>query len=301
MYVILGASGNTGSVVAQNLLAKGERVRALGRSKERLAKLAKYGAETLEGDATNAAFLTRAFEGARAVYFLVPPDFTSNDYRKHQRELVEAGAKAFEASRVHYAVVLSSFGADQASGTGPVAGLHDMEERLGRIETLNALYLRPGYFMENVLPQVSVIQNFGMVATPVRGDLRMPVIATEDIGTAATETLLKLDFAGHQARELHGQRDLSYEEMTRIVGAGIGKPDLNYAQLSGEQFVPAIMQMGGSRNMAELIVEMAGALNDGRMRTLEPRTEANTTATSFETFVEKMFAPAFRAGKAATA
>jgi uncharacterized protein YbjT (DUF2867 family) len=301
MYVILGASGNTGSVVAENLLAKGERVRALGRSKERLAKLAKYGAETLEGDAGDAAFLTRAFEGARAVYFMVPPDFKSEDYRKHQAELVEAGAKAFEASRVHYAVVLSSFGADQESGTGPVAGLHDMEVRLGRIETLNALYLRPGYFMENVLPQINVIQNFGMTASPVRGNLPMPAIATEDIAAVAAERLLKLDFAGNQIRELHGERDLCYDEMTRILGSAIGKADLKYAQLPTEQFVAAIMQMGGSRNMGELIGEMAEALNDGRMRALEARSETNTTPTTFEAFVQKVFAPAYRGGKAATA
>ena len=48
MYVILGATGNTGSVVAEKLLAKREKVRAVGRNKERLATLAKRGAETIE-------------------------------------------------------------------------------------------------------------------------------------------------------------------------------------------------------------------------------------------------------------
>ncbi len=300
MYVISCATGNTGSMIAENLLAKGERVRALGRSKDRLAKLARHGAETLEGNLKDATFLTQAFTGARAVYFMLPPDPSSSDYRRDQAEVIDAGARALEATRVHYIVALSSLGADQEAGTGPVAGLHDMETRLNNIPGLNALYLRAGYFMENVLPQAEVIQNFGMVAGPVRGDLLLPMIATEDIGSAAAERLLKLDFAGHGTQELQGERDISYEEVARIVGGAIGKPDLTYAQLPPDQFISALTQMGSTKNMADLIVEMANALNDGRMRMLEPRSASNTTPTSFEVFVQKSFEPTYR-GKAATA
>jgi uncharacterized protein YbjT (DUF2867 family) len=300
MYVILGATGHTGSAIAENLLAKGERVRAIGRSKERLAPLARYGAETLEGDATDSSFLTRAFEDARAVYFMVPPAPTSDDYRGYQTRLIEAGAKAFEATRVHYAVALSSFGADKESGTGPVSGLHRMESRFERISTLNALYLRAGYFMENLLPQIGVIQNFGMMAGPLRPDLPLPMIATRDIAEKAAESLLKLDFSGYETRELLGQRDVTYAEAAAIVGAAIGKPDLNYVQLPDEQFIQAMTQTGVSRNFAELIAEMAGALNEGRMVALEARTAANTTPTSLETFVQTVFVPAYR-GKGASA
>lgn len=300
MYVILGATGNTGSAIAETLLAKGEKVRAVGRSTERLAKVAGLGAEPFVGDIADSEFLTRAFDGARAVYFMLPPDPTSNDYRGHQRQIIEAGATALEAAHVHYVVALSSFGADKESGTGPVAGLHEMESRLQRIAGLNALYLRAGYFMENVLPQVGVIQKFGMIATPLRSDLLLPLIATEDIAAAAAEHLLKLDFSGHQTRELQGQRDISFAEVARIVGAAIGKPSLSYMQLPNEQFIEALTQMGFSGSFAGLMVEMTDALNDGRMRTLEPRSAGNTTPTSFETFVQNVFVPAFR-GKAATA
>lgn len=300
MYVIFGATGRTGSAIAETLLAKGEKVRALGRSEERLAAVAKLGAEPLVGDLADSAFLIQAFDGARAIYFMLPPDPGSNDYRGHQRQVIEAGATALEATRVHYVVALSSFGADKESGTGPVAGLHEMESRLQRIAGLNALNLRAGYFMENVLPQVGVIQNFGMIATPLRSDLLLPMIATEDIAAAAAEHLLKLDFSGHQTRELQGQRDISYAEVARIVGAAIGKPNLAYMQLPNEQFIEALTRMGFSRSFAGLMVEMTDALNDGRMVALEPRAAANTTPTSFEAFVQKAFVPEFR-GKAATA
>jgi uncharacterized protein YbjT (DUF2867 family) len=300
MYVVLGATGNTGTAVAEALLAKGEQVRVVGRNKERLASLVSRGAEAFEGDVGDSAALTRAFDGARAVYFMVPPDHQSPEYRGRQNRIIDAGVAALEAARVRFAVTLSSFGADKESGTGPVAGLYYMESRFSQISGLNVLHLRAGYFMENTLPQVDVIRNFGMTAGPVRADLLLPMIATRDIGAAAADALLKLDFSGQTTRELLGQRELTYTEAARIVGAAIGKPNLGYVQLPADQFVQALTAMGASKNFAELVVEMANALNDGRMRALEPRSTANTTPTSFETFVQEVFVPAYR-GKAATA
>ena len=300
MYVVTGATGNTGSVVAQALLAKGEKVRIVGRSKERLAPLVTRGAEALEADLADATALTRAFDGARAVYFMVPPDPTSTDYRARQNRIIDAGAQALAAARVRYVVTLSSLGADQESGTGPVVGIRYMESRLNRIDGLNVLHLRAGYFMENTLAQVEVIRHFAMTAGPLRADLLVPMIASQDIGAIAADALLKLDFTGQQTRELLGSRDLSYNEATRIIGAAIGKPDLAYLQLPGSQFIQALTTMGMSQNFAELILEMSDALNDGRMKALQPRSPANTTPTSFEAFVQERFLPLYR-GRAAGA
>ena len=52
--------------------------------------------------------------------------------------------------------------------------------------------------------------------------------------------------------------------------------------------------MGMSANVADLILEMAAALNSGHMAALEPRSADNTTPTSYETFVEKVFIPQFK-------
>jgi len=134
----------------------------------------------------------------------------------------------------------------------------------------------------------------------LRDDVACPMIATRDIGAAVADALLKLDFSGHQTRELQGHRDLTFGEAARIVGAAIGKPSLLYMRLPDPQVIQALTQMGMSQNHAELICEMAGAINDGRMRALEPRSAANTTSTSFETFVQDNFVPAF-GGKAASA
>jgi uncharacterized protein YbjT (DUF2867 family) len=302
MYVIAGASGHTGGVVADLLVERGEKVRVLGRNAANLEKFTQRGAEARIVDVAdpNAALLADAFSGAKAVYVMIPPDPSSNDGLAYQGLVTKAFATALERAAITHAVVLSSVGADKPNRTGPVLGLHRMEEQLKQVGDLNALFLRAGYFMENTLGQADVVKNFGMVAGPVRGDLPFALIASRDIGAYAAERLLKLDFQGTETRELLGERDLSYDEIARIVGTAVAKPDLAYQQLPNDQVKGIFVQMGMSENMAGLILEMCDAMNDGYMKALEPRTAANTTPTAYETFVNETFLPLYE-GRAAHA
>jgi uncharacterized protein YbjT (DUF2867 family) len=244
--------------------------------------------------------LSRAFAQAQGVYVLIPPDLGSPDYRAYQDRVTESIARAVEKGGVPHAVTLSSVGADKPGKTGPVLGLHKMELRLAQVRGLHALHLRAGYFMENTLPQIGIIRSFGMMAGPLRADLPLPMIATKDIGAVAAEALLRLDFTGQRTQELLGPRDLTYAEATKIIGLAIGKPDLTYTQLPDEQVLQAMTGMGVSRNMAQLLCEMSASLNNGYMKPLERRSEKNTTPTTFETFVEEVFLPAYK-GQAASA
>jgi uncharacterized protein YbjT (DUF2867 family) len=300
MYVILGATGNTGKIVAETLLDSGQKVRVVGRSKSRLEGFTVLGADVFEANVADAAALTTAFTGARAVYALIPPNMASADYRAEQDAASASIAKALEASGVTHVVALSSFGADRPDKTGPVVGLHVMEEKFSQIPKLNALYLRAGYFMENVLAQAGIIKSFGMMAGPVRADLELPMIATYDIAEVAADALTKLEFTGHQSHELQGHKNLTYEQMAKIIGAAVGLPNLSYVQLPNEQVILGMTQMGMSKNMATLICEMADALNNGHMRMLGPRSAANSTPTLFEQFVHDVFVPAYK-GQATTA
>jgi uncharacterized protein YbjT (DUF2867 family) len=300
MYAIIGASGNTGSVIANELLANGKKVRVIGRSAQNLQKFVEKGAEAFVANVDDAAALTKAFTGVKAVYLMIPPNPGHPNPRENQERVSDAQVAAVRDAGVEHAVLLSSFGADKPDKTGPVVGLHTFEEKLNAIGSLKAEFLRAGYFMENLLPQIGVIQNFGLMGGPVRGDLKLSMIATKDIGAAAAESLLKLDFDGKQARELLGQRDVTYQEVAFVIGKAIGKPGLSYMQLGAGQLKPALMQMGMSAGMVDLLLEMCDALNSGHMAALEARSALNTTPTSVETFVSEQFAPKFN-GKAAGA
>ena len=300
MYVVTGATGNTGNVVARSLLAKGQKVRAIGRSADRLRSLAAQGAEPFVGDVTDPEALSKAFAGAQAVYLMIPPNLAAPDAPAYQNRVTEAIAGALEKTGMKHAVSLSSVGADKTDKTGPVVGLHRFEERLNRIAPLNLLHLRAGYFMENTLAQIGIIQMMGVTAGPLRPDLKLPMIATRDIGAAAAEALLRLDFSGHQTREVLGQRDISMAEATALMGQALDKPNLQYLQAPDEQVRAALTQLGMSASVAGLILEMAAALNSGHMKALEPRSPRNTTPTSYETFAAEEFVPRYR-GKSTTA
>jgi uncharacterized protein YbjT (DUF2867 family) len=294
MYVITGASGNTGSVVAERLLAAGQKVRVVGRDPKRLEKFTGKGAESFTADATDGGALTNAFAGAKAVYAMVPPNIGAPDVRAYMETVSDALLSAIGKNGIKYAVVLSSVGADKSQGTGPVAGLHSLEKKLEGIPGLNALFLRAGYFMENVLSQAGAIKSMGIMAGPIREDLPLPMIATRDIGAYAAEVLLKLNFVQKSTRELQGPSDVTYAETAKLVGAAIGKQDLVYRLVPAAQLKPVLMQMGMSSSMADLLLEMADALNSGHMKMLEMRSPANTTPTTLETFVAEVFLPAYR-------
>lgn len=295
MIVITGATGNTGKIVAETLLAKGQKVRVIGRSADKLQPFVTKGAEAFVGSLDDAAAMTRAFTGARAVYAMLPPTMTSKDFRADQDRTSDALAVALEKAGVTHAVTLSSVGADKPAKTGPVVGLHNLEEKLNRIAALNVLHLRAGYFMENLLAQIGVIRSMGMAAGPLKGDLPVSMIAARDIGAFAAAALAKLDFSGKQTRELLGERDVTMREAASIIGQGIGKPALSYTNAPAMMLKPAMVSMGISSNVVDLLLEMSEAMNSGHMVALEKRSATNTTPTSIETFVAEVFAPAYQA------
>jgi uncharacterized protein YbjT (DUF2867 family) len=293
MYVILGASGNTGSIIANSLLSAGKKVRVVGRDSGRLQRFVDKGAQAFTATVSDAAALTKAFSGARAAYLMLPPAKS----REEQERDSDAIAKAVRKSGLRYAVHLSSYGAQLAEGAGPVSGLHSSENKLNAIEGLNVLHLRAAYFMENNLTAIGMIHGMGVFGNALLPDLKIPMAATRDVGDYAAQRLLHLDFSGKQTRELLGERDLSMTEATAVIARGIGKPDLRYEQFPYDQVLQALTQLGVPPKGAAMYIEMYKAINAGVLVPLEPRSPENTTPTSFERFVQDVFVAAYH-GKA---
>jgi uncharacterized protein YbjT (DUF2867 family) len=288
MIVIFGASGNTGGVVAEHLLAAARPIRVVGRNAERLAPFTTRGAQAAVGDVTDHRFVAETLDGAAAAYAMVPPQYQHEDPLGYYDQVSTALAEGLRAAGVRKVVALSSLGADLPAGTGPIAGLHAQEERLREIPGLDLLFLRPSFFFENHFATLDLIRHQGINADSLAADLPVPQVAAADVGKAAAQALLAQDFHGVQVRELLGPRDLSMAEATRILGELIGKPDLPYVQLSYADHEQALTGAGFSARMAKLMVEMARAINEQRVRPLHGRTPENTTETRFEDFAREL-------------
>jgi uncharacterized protein YbjT (DUF2867 family) len=293
MIVITGATGHTGRVAAEALLAKGEKIRIVGREAKKLEPLARKGAEAFVGNLEDSAFMVRAFEGAKCAYLVIPMTHTVEDLRAHQDRIIDSYASAAAASRIPYVVTLSSIGAQHVKDTGPIAGLHSMEEKLNRIPGLHALHLRPAPFMENLLMSIPALRTMGSLPGGAKADRPAPWIATKDIGAFASPRLAACDFKGIQTQELLGPRDYTMNEIASLIGVALGKPKLSYMQVPFLILGPAMASMGISKKVVDLLIEMMKAGNDGLLDPQESRSSANTTPTTMDSFVAEVFVPAY--------
>jgi uncharacterized protein YbjT (DUF2867 family) len=293
MIVITGATGNTGGAAADALLAKGEKIRAIGRHQSRLQPLAARGAETFAGEVDDAQSMTSAFKDADAVYLMLPPAMQMENYRAYQDRVSDAYASALKASEVPYAVTLSSLGAQHPKGTGPIAGVHDLEQKLNAIPGLYVLHLRPAGFMENLLRAIQPLRSMGALPGPDASDVARPLIATKDIGAYAAARLAARDFSGSTVQELLGPRDYTMREAATIIGKAIGKPSLGYMQVPLIMLEGALLQMGFPKSSAAMMIEMFKAESSGMCDPQEPRSPANTTPTTLESFASEVFRPAY--------
>ena len=225
-YVITGATGKIGKNLATELLAKGQKVKVVGRDAGKLQELVALGGEALVGDVTDRNFVIKAFAGADAVFCLVTPNLFVADVRKEQNTISENYFEAVKVNKVPNVVLLSSVGAHLRKGAGIVDGLGYMEELFLQLKDTNVLYLRPTYFMENTLGMIGAIKHMGVAGNPVNPDAKLPMVATKDIAAVAAKRLLNLDFKNNTIEFVLGAKDYTYAEVTAIAGKSIGKEDL---------------------------------------------------------------------------
>jgi uncharacterized protein YbjT (DUF2867 family) len=263
MFVIAGASGHTGSVVASTLLAAGRKVRVIVRDEHKGAAWKAKGAEVALAGLDDAAALEKALAGADGVYALVPPAYGADDVLAAQVPISDAWARAIATARPRHVVLLSSIGADLPSGNGPIASLHRTEQQL-RATGVKLTCVRAAFFMEN----------WGGMAAPAKSDGVLPsmltlgraasMVATADIGRVAAEALLEGERAP-ELIELAGPRDYTPEEVATAFGAALGR-SVKALPVPPEAMEPALQQAGFKPKVAALFREMNVALNDGKLR-----------------------------------
>lgn len=282
IIAVTGPTGNTGGAVVEALLARGQRVRVIGRSAEKLQRFAHQGAEIAVASYDDVEAMTNALRGAAAAYLMIPVDYRSNDLRASQRKVIDTYARAIEASHVERVVALSSVGAHRDEPLGPVSGLREMEKRFANIEGTHFVFLRASYFMENHFFNAAGIQPMGALVSPIKPDVRIPQIATSDVGRAAAELLAEGSFTGKMVRELLGATEVTLEESARVLGPAIAKPDLKYKQTSYDEARQAMLQMGLGSGTIDSFLEMYRAFNAGLFEPEKPRSPAATTKTTLQ-------------------
>ncbi len=263
MFTIFGANGHTGSIVASRLLDAGKQVRVVARDAAKVAALTKRGAEVVVGDVTDAGAVAKALSGAEGAYLLLPPDNASSDLLARARKIVANYVAGLRAARVPHAVLLSSVGAELASGTGPIVTVHHAETELPASGT-TFTFLRAAYFMENTLANAQPMKQDGVLPVFGGGEAYpFPMVATRDIGETAAAALLAPP-ASTRVLELAGPRDYSMNDVAETANKILGRA-VKPLVLPIDQLVPTFTKFGFSAHVAGLYREMIEAFGSGRV------------------------------------
>src|SRR5574338_1509106 len=189
MFVVVGATGNTGASVVETLLGKKQAVKVVVRSTEKGAGWKAKGAEVVVASLDDVSALTKAFEGAKGIYLLVPPNYGAEAWLADQRARMDRAAEAVQKSGAEHVVFLSSVGGHIAGETGPIRAASYGEHALGRAAKRLTI-LRPCYFMENWAPVVGAAKAEGVLPTFIAPQAKVPMISTKDVGRIAAEQLI---------------------------------------------------------------------------------------------------------------
>jgi uncharacterized protein YbjT (DUF2867 family) len=261
MYVVAGATGNTGGAVARTLIDRGLPVRIIVRDAAKGKAWSERGVEVAIADLSDEAAVSKAFSGAEGAYVLNPPAYRSDHPLADANRVGTALRKAADESKIGKLVVLSSIGSHKSSGLGIIQTTRILEEAFQGTAAA-VTFLRASYFMENWAQVASVAEGKGVLPSFLAPlDRAIPMVAAEDIGRVAAEALLDT-WKGTRVVELAGPRDYSPNDVATAFSKILGRP-VQAIAVPESDWPGVLAQSGASSAVAALVIEMNRSLNSG--------------------------------------
>ena len=290
MIVITAPTGDIGRQVLDRLLDSDEPIRVIARDPSRLPARVRERVEIAQGSHGDAAVVDEAFAGADAVFWLVPPDPHGTSLEAAFVDFTRPACAAITRHGVKHVVDVSALGRGTplAADAGHVTASLAMDDLVASTGVAFRALTMPS-FMDNLLRQVEPIKQ-GMFFSPVSGDRRSPTCATRDIAAVAAQLLLDRTWTGQAEVPVLGPEDLSFEDIAQTMTEVLGAP-VRYQQISGETFREQLTGRGMSAAMADGMLAMMVAKDNG-LDNFVPRTPEATTPTTFREWCEDTLKPA---------
>ncbi len=262
---ITGSLGNISKPLVITLVAQGHEVTVISSSAEKQTEIEALGANAAIGSLEDAEFITSAFNGADAVYTMVPP----GNYFDHNFDILvyyvgmgNRYAEAIARAGIKRVVNLSTIGGNLAEGNGILVGAHNVELILNRLPAdVIVTHIRPNSFYYNLFGYVNMIKHTGVIAANYGGPAIIPWVSPIDIAEVIAEEIVQHPTERNIRRV--GSEDLSGDETAKILGEAIGKPDLKWIVVSDEETINGLTSIGMNPKIAAGLVEMYAALASG--------------------------------------
>jgi uncharacterized protein YbjT (DUF2867 family) len=298
MLVITTPTGAIGRQVLSLLLDRvppgGEGLRVVVRDPARLPAPVRDRVEVVPGSHGDPEVADRAFAGADAVFWLVPPDVRAPSLDAAYAGFTRAAARAFRTHGVAHVVGVSALGRGTAVAdrAGLVTASLAMDDLIAGTGVAYRALANPS-FMDNLLRQVGPLREAGLFTDTVAPGRRAPVAATRDIAAAAVDLLLDRSWTGVGSVPVLGPEDLSPEDMARTMTEVLGRP-IRYERRTLDDLAAGLTAAGTGAAFARGMVDMMRAKEDG-LDDGVPRTPRTASPTTFRRWCEDVLRPALAA------
>ncbi|MEU1870835.1 NAD(P)H-binding protein [Streptomyces sp. NPDC019793] len=294
MIVITAPTGNIGRRLLPLLLesapAHDEELRVVVRDPARLTAPVRERVDVVTGSHGDPAVVDRAFDGADAVFWLVPPDSSRTPDDAYRRFSLPA-ARALVAHGVGHVVGVSALGRGTpvAGRAGLVTASLAVDDLLGETGVAYRALANPSFF-ENLLEEADSIREHGCFTDVLDADRKAPLVAVADIAAVAAGLLLDRSWTGTGSVPVLGPRDLSPHDLARIMTERLGRP-IRYERQAFDDLRTALVGHGLDKEFVDGIVDMKRAKDDG-LDAGVTRTPETATPTTFEEWVTQTLRPA---------
>ncbi|OAR25849.1 NmrA family transcriptional regulator [Streptomyces sp. ERV7] len=290
-------SGSLLSLLVEAAPARGEEVRVVVRDPARLPEAVRGRVEVVTGSHGDTATLDRAFTGADAVFWLVPPDGSVTPDEAYSG-FTRPAARAFAAHGVGHVVGVSALGrgTPQAARAGLVTASLAMDDLIADSGVAFRALANPSFF-ENLLEEADSIREHGVFTDTVAADRPAPLVAVADIAQAAAGLLLDRSWTGIGSVPVLGPQDLSPDDLARIMTEVLGRP-VRYQRQPLDEMRSTLLGYGLNESFVEGMVDMKRAKDQGLDSGVDRAPQAGP-ATGFAQWCAQTLKPAVLAAPAA--
>jgi uncharacterized protein YbjT (DUF2867 family) len=292
---ITGSLGNISKPLTIELLQKGHTVTVISSKPEKQKDIEALGAIAAIGSVNDLNFLLPTFTAADAVYCMVPPTNYFNpdlDLMAYCRRIAKNYAQAIQHSGIKRVVHLSSIGAHLDKGNGLIVGHHEVEVILNKLSNVAITFMRPVGFYYNLFGFIPMIKKEGFIAANYGADDELVWVSPIDIAAAVAEEL-ETPLVGRKVRYVASD-ELTGNETASILGEAIGRPDLKWILIPGEQWQSGLEAIGMNREVAGGLVEMFASQHNGSLTADYYRNKPTEMGKVKLTDFAKDFAAAFK-------
>ncbi|WP_292377855.1 NmrA family NAD(P)-binding protein [Methanosarcina sp. UBA289] len=263
MDIILGATGQIGSMLVDNLIKRGQSVRAVVRNGSKAERLRSKGVEVSIADYFDVEALKKAFQGGSSAFLLTPENPESQDFISETKTILNNYREAILASGITKIVGLSSNGAQHESGTGNLMASYMLEHAFSDLE-IEQVFVRPSYYFSNWLGYLELIKEHGILPTFFPPEMKVPMIAPSDVAEFLSEVIV-CKIPKERIYEITGPHAYSSLDIAKIFGEVLNR-NVILQQVLPEEWESTLIQTGFSKDGAKNLALMTKAVIEGKTK-----------------------------------